>query len=128
MKKVLNLILLFCVVTVFSSCAFFQTAMSPTEVYNTLPNYTKTTFLTAAQAQNSNCSCLTKNRSYTAPIGMTVKDDLRNGAKGIDEWVTLDGGNAYVLKNFQWMTVGYNTQDGTRATQLYIEFDTYICK
>jgi hypothetical protein len=102
--------------------------MSPIEVYNTLPRYTKTSFLTVAQAQNSNCSCLTKNRSYTAPIGMTVKDDLRNGARGIDEWVALDGGNAYVLKNFQWMTVGYNIQYGTTATQLYIEFDTYICK
>ena len=102
--------------------------MSPTEVHNTLPTYTKTTFLIAAQAQNSNCICLTKNRSYTAPIGMTVKDDLRNGARGIDEWVTLDGGNAYVLKNFQWITVGYNPQNGTSATQLYIEFDTYICK
>jgi len=102
--------------------------MSPTEVYNTLPKYTKTTFLTVAQAQNSNCNCLTTNRSYTAPIGMTVKDDLRNGAKGIDEWVALDGGNAYVLKNFQWMTVGHSLQYGVSATQLYIEFDTYFCK
>ena len=87
-----------------------------------MPEYTETTFLTVAEAQNSNCSCLTKNRSYTAPIGMTVTGDLRNGAKGIDEWVALDGGNAYVLKNFQWMTVR------TGTTQLYIEFDTYICK
>ena len=102
--------------------------MSPTEVHNTLPKYTKTTFLTAVQAQNSNCSCLTKNRSYTARIGMTVNDDLKNGARGIDEWVTLDGGNAYVLINFQWLTVGYNLQYGTSATQLYVEFDTYICK
>lgn len=83
--------------------------------------------MTEAEVQNSDCSCLTKNRSYTAPIGLTVKDDLRNGAKGIDEWVVLDGGNAYVLKNFQWMTVGYNQQYGTSVTQLYVEFDTYIC-
>jgi len=114
--------MIFCVATLLSSCALFQTSMSPIEVYNTLPEYTETTFLTVAEAQNSNCSCLTKNRSYTAPIGMTVTGDLRNGAKGIDEWVALDGGNAYVLKNFQWMTVR------TGTTQLYIEFDTYICK
>ena len=128
MKIYTKIIILFCATILFSSCALFQTSMSPKEVYNTLPKYTKTTFLTAAQVQNSNCSCLTKNRSYTAPIGLTVKDDLWNGAQGIDEWVVLDGGNAYVLRNYQWMTVGYNAQYGTSATQLYVEFDTYICK
>jgi hypothetical protein len=54
---------------------------------------------------------------------MSTKDDLRNGAKGIDEWVKLDGGNAYVLTNYKWVTVG---NDG--ATQLYIEFDTLLCE
>jgi uncharacterized lipoprotein YajG len=93
-----KIITIFCAVALFSSC---KTSMTPIEVHNTLPKYTKTTFLTASQAQNSNCTCLTKDRSYTAPIGMTVNADLRNGAKGIDEWVALDGGNAYVLRNFQ---------------------------
>ena len=59
---------------------------------------------------------------------MTVKDDLRNGAKGIDEWVSLDKGNAYVVKNYKWMTVGYDSKNGSTATQLYIEFDTYSCR
>ena len=123
-----KILMIMCATILFSSCGLFKTSMSPTEVYDSLPKYTKTTFLTVAQAQNSNCRCLTSNRSYTAPIGATVNDDLRNGARGIDEWVTLDGGNAYVLRNFQWMTVGYNQKYGTSATQLYIEFDTYICK
>jgi hypothetical protein len=127
MKKIVKTFLVLSVVLFFTSCAVFQTSMSPTEVYKTLPEYTKTFFLTAAQANNSICQCLVKGRSYTAPIGLTVKDDLWNGAKGIDEWVKLDGGNAYVLKNYQWITVGMN-QYGTSATQLYVEFDTYFCK
>ena len=61
-------------------------------------------------------------------MGFTVKDDLKNGAKGIDEWVLLDNGNAYLIKNYKWMTVGYNPNNGSIATQLYIEFDTYSCK
>ena len=100
--------------------------MTPTQVYETLPTLTESTFLTAAQAKNLNCRCLTRGRSYTAPIGFTVKDDLRNGAEGIDEWVTLDGGDAYVLTNYQWITVGV-TQYGN-ITQLYIKFDIYLCK
>jgi len=127
MKRIVKIFLSLCVALFFTSCALFQTAMSPTEVYNTLPKYTKTTFLTTAQVNNSNCQCLVKGRNYTAPIGLTVKDDLANGARGIDEWVILDGGNAYVLRNYQWMTVGMN-QYGASATQLYIEFDTYLCK
>jgi hypothetical protein len=127
MKKIVKIFLNFSVALLFTSCALFQTSMSPTEVYNTLPKYTRTTFLTTAQVNNSNCQCLVKGRNYTAPIGLTVKDDLSNGARGIDEWVTLDGGNAYVLKNYQWMTVGVN-QYGASATQLHLEFDTYLCK
>ena len=46
-----------------------------------------------------------------------------NGAKGIDEWVEIDGGNAYVLKSFKWIRV-----DESGATQLDLEFDTMICK
>jgi len=61
-------------------------------------------------------------------MGLSVKEDLRNGAKGIDEWVSLDKGNAYVVKNYKWMTVGYNSKYSSTATQLYIEFDTYSCK
>ncbi len=128
MKKHTRIIALFFVTISIVSCSAFRTSMTPTEVYDTLPLYTETKFMTEAQVQKMNCQCLTRNRSYTAPIGLTVKDDLKNGAKGIDEWVTLDGGNAYVLKNFQWMTVAFDSQYGTSATQLYIEFDTYICE
>jgi hypothetical protein len=76
------------------------------------------------------CSTLCSNIifCYTAPMGLSVKEDLRNGAKGIDEWVSLDKGNAYVVKNYKWMTVGYNSKYSSTATQLYIEFDTYNCK
>jgi len=69
------------------------------------------------------CKYLAKGRNYTAPIGLTVNGDLRYGAKGIDEWVELDGGNAYVLSNYKWVIVDQNG-----STQLHIEFDTMLCE
>ena len=56
-------------------------------------------------------------------MGLTVNGDLKYGAKGIDEWVELDGGNAYVLVNYKWVTV-----DEHGSTQLHIEFDTMLCE
>ena len=110
------------------SCSVFKTSMTPTELYDSLPTMTKSKFLKREEIQDTKCICLTKNRSYIAPMGLTVKDDLRNGAKGIDEWVTLDMGNAYFITNYKWMTVGYDSKNGLTATQLLIEFDTYACK
>ena len=66
---------------------------------------------------------LVKGRNYVAPIGFSVKDDLKYGAQGIDEWVKLDGGNAYILTNYKWVTVDQNG-----ATQLHMEFDTLKCE
>lgn len=112
------------VILFFTSCS---TSMSPIEVNNILPPLTKSKFISQAQAQemiNTNkCKYLAKNRSYLAPIGLTKKKDLKNGAKGIDEWVQLDGGNAYILKNYRW-----NIIDTNGDSQLYIEFDTLICE
>lgn len=56
-------------------------------------------------------------------MGLSTKGDLKYAAKGIDEWVKLDGGNAYVLKNYKWVTVDHNG-----STQLTIEFDTMLCE
>jgi hypothetical protein len=100
------------------SCA---TSMTPLQVHNTLPTLTKTKYVTQAGV-NDSCKYLYRGRTYTAPIGFTTKNDLQNGAKGIDEWVQLDGGNAYVLTNYKWVTVGNGD-----ATQLYVEFDTLKC-
>ena len=55
-------------------------------------------------------------------MGMTVSEDLKFGAKGIDEWVKVDGGNSYVLKSYNWIAVG-----DKGATELHIEFDTMSC-
>lgn len=116
------------VLLLITGCEIFKTSMTPAELYNTLPTMTKSKFLKADDIIQLECTCLTKNRNYTAPMGLTVKDDLNNGAKGIDEWVQLDNGNAYLVKNYKWMTVGYDPKNSSTATQLYIEFDTYKCK
>lgn len=115
---------LIAVCLVLASCA---TSMSPIEVHNTLPNLTVSKFITQSEVEKmietNKCKFLVKNRNYVAPIGFTTKDDLKNGAKGIDEWVKLDGGNAYILKNYKWVTVDQNG-----STQLYIDFDTLLCE
>lgn len=123
MKKSLKLNAILLVLVLLTSCA---TSMSPIKVNNTLPTLTKSKFISQADAEEAiktnRCRYITKGRNYTAPIGLTTKNDLKNGAKGIDEWVTLDGGNAYVLRSYKWVTVDHNG-----STQLHIEFDTMLC-
>jgi len=120
-KKIIFIIF---VVVVCDSCA---SSMTPIQVNNTLPTLTKSKFLTQSQADEAinskKCKYLSRGKKYTAPIGLTVQDDLKNGAKGIDEWVQVDGANAYVLTSYNWVTVDHN---GT--TQLYLEFDTLLCE
>ena len=115
--------LIICVAMFFAACA---TSMTPMQVNATLPTLTKSKFISHSQAEeaikSNNCKYLVKGRTYTAPMGLTVKEDLKYGAKGIDEWVMLDGGNAYVLISYNWVTVDQNG-----ATQLQIEFDTLLC-
>ncbi|WKK59305.1 hypothetical protein [Sphingobacterium sp. BN32] len=122
--KFLKLNVVIMTLALLTSCA---TSMTPMQVNNTLPTLTKSKFISQAQAEeavkSNGCKYLVKGRNYTAPIGLTTKDDLRNGAKGIDEWVKLDGGNAYVLNNYKWVTVDHNG-----STQLHIEFDTMLCE
>ncbi len=119
----LNYTLTMVFILLLSSCV----SLTPFEVNNTLPTYTKSMFLTpkqAAEKQKINtCKLLVKGRSYVAPIGFTAKNDLRYAANGIDEWVEIDGGNAYVLINYKWVTVG---DEG--STQLHIDFDTMQCE
>jgi len=100
--------------------------MSPIKLHNTLPNLTESKFIPQSQLESSiakGCKYLVKGRKYTAPIGLTTRGDLKNGARGIDEWVQLDGGNSYVLTNYNWSTV-----DDLGSTQLHVEFDTMLCK
>jgi hypothetical protein len=123
MIKSIKLSLILGLIYLLSSCS----SMTPIEVSNTLPTLTKSKFITQAQAQESvksnSCKYLVKGRNYVAPIGFLPKDDLRNGAKGIDEWAKLDGGNSYVLTNYKWVTV-----DNNGSTQLHIDFDTMLCE
>jgi hypothetical protein len=118
-----HLFFVWVIVLLVSSCA---TSMTPIEVNSILPTLTESKFISQAQAEEDiktgKCKYLVKGRKYNAPIGLTVRDDLKNGAKGIDEWVKIDGGNAYVLTSFNWVTVAIDPQ----ATQLYLEFDTML--
>lgn len=125
MKRIwLFFIIIFGSLLSLNSCA---TSMSPIKVNSTLPDLTKSKLIAQVEAdeviETNKCRYLVRGRNYTAPIGLTAKNDLKNGAKGIDEWVELDGGNSYVLRNYKWITVDHNG-----STQLHVEFDTMICE
>jgi type II secretory pathway pseudopilin PulG len=62
---------------------------------------------------------LVKGQKYTAPMGMTVKEDLVLGAEGIDARIQEAGGNAYILNSFEWVPNSY-------GTQLNLEFDILL--
>ena len=99
-------------------------SMPADEFYARLPKMTKSLYLTGTEARVATIegTCITlSQRNYAAPIGMTVGEDLRNGAEGVDAIVGNDGGNAYRVSHFEWANLGY-------ATQLQIEFDTLLCK
>lgn len=123
MKKLVTIIIPTLLIALVVSCA----SLSPAEVSNTLPNLTTSKYLTQAQAneaiENGKCKYVVKGRQYAAPVGFTPKDDLKNAARGIDEWVQLDGANAYVLTNFRWNNI---SNDG--STQLTVDFDTFLCQ
>jgi len=85
MDKLIKQNLIIGVALFLASCA---TSMSPTNVNSTLPTLTKSKFISQSQAEEViktyRCKYLVRGRNYVAPMGLTVKDDLKNGAKGID--------------------------------------------
>jgi len=103
------------------------TSMTPVQFNEAFPKSTDSHFYNKNNAKEEiskgNCELLVENRKYTAPIGLTLHSDLSNGARGVDEWVKDDGGNAYAINNFEWISVG-----DQGATQLIVYFDTMKCK
>lgn len=124
MKRILRLKEAILFITLLAACS---SRMTPLKVTNTLPTLTKAKYMSAMEAQEAikanRCTYITQGRTYVAPIGLTVKNDLKNGARGIDEWVELDCGNAYVLRNYKWVTI-----DTDGSSQLHVEFDTMLCQ
>lgn len=95
-------------------------------MYKVLPTLTKSKLILQSEVNSlvstDKCKYLTKGRSYAAPAGLFAKNDLKNAAKGIDEWVQLDKGNAYILTNYKWISM-----DHSGSTQLNVDFDTLYC-
>lgn len=113
-------------VTSVVGCA---TSMTPSQFGVSFPKATSSKYYDKKASMdaisNGECKLLVENRKYTAPIGMTVNGDVANGAIGVDEWVKTDRGNAYTLKNYEWITIPVSN---STATQLIVYFDTLLCK
>jgi hypothetical protein len=126
MKFMLKATLIFFILITIIGLSSCATSMTPSQINNLLPALTETKFLAKDQAEKAiesgTCAYLEKGRKYAAPQGTTVKVDLKYAARGIDEWVKLDGGNAYVLTGYNWASVG-----DLGGTQLFVEFNTMNC-
>ena len=112
-------------VACFGTLAGCAMSMPASQFYTEFPAATHSLYLNGADARvaiiDGTCIELGEHR-YAAPIGLTVHDDLRNGAEGVDVIVTNEGGNAYRLASYVWVPMG----DG--STQLQIDFHTLLCK
>jgi hypothetical protein len=95
------------------------------QFFTEFPAATQSLYLTGVDAgvaiMDGTCIKLDEHR-YSAPIGLTVDGDLRNGAEGVDVIVANDGGNAYRISNYAWVPVAGG------ATQLQIDFHTLLCR
>ncbi len=107
-----------------SGCA---TSMTPNAFNNEFPKTTTSEYFNRVDANDAiasdKCKLLVSGRKYTSPIGLTVYGDLENGAEGVDQWVKADGGNAYTINNFEWISIG-----DQGITQLIVYFDTMLCQ
>ncbi|MCU7614463.1 hypothetical protein N0B16_08425 [Chryseobacterium sp. GMJ5] len=103
-----------------------QNSYTPAKLNKDLSTFTKSKLVLQSEITTlvsiEKCKYLIKARSYAAPIGFTAKKDVKNAAKGIDEWVELDKGNTYILTNYKWVTI-----DNYGTAQLYVDFDTLDC-
>lgn len=113
-----------CAGFLFAGCA---SSMAPSQFNESMPKATSSKFYERASLgaaiSDGQCQVVIANRKYTAPVGMTLSGDVKNAARGIDEWVKSDGGNGYSISNYEWIHVG---NEG--ATQLIVYFDTLRCK
>ena len=101
------------------------TSMSAGLFYAEFPVATQSKYLTGAEASAAVAESLCIRldmRSFDAPVGTTVYEDLQYGAEGVDAIVANDGGNAYRIDDFEWRNLLY-----ANATQLRIDFHTYLC-
>lgn len=121
--KLIYLSLFFILSISFFNC---QSSYTTSKMYKVLPTFTKSKLVLQSEItpliSTDKCKYLTKGRSYAAPVGLFAKNDLKNAAKGIDEWVQLDKGNTYVLTNYKWISI-----DNSGSTQLNVDFDTLYC-
>ena len=116
-----RLLILIVLLGISGGCA---SSMAASQFYAEFPAATKSLYLNGSDARvaimEGSCIELGEHR-YAAPIGLTVRDDLRNGAEGVDAIVNNEGGNAYQISSYVWVPMG----DG--STQLQIDFRTLHC-
>lgn len=67
------------------------------------------------------CTIRVADRRYISTTGVARTDDLQHEARSVDEAVAADGGNAYVIKDFESVQL-----DG-RSRRVVLDFDTLKC-
>lgn len=86
------------------------TALTPSEFLARFPQKTEAAYYNRLEGEEAvksgACEVLVEDRTYNAPIRASLNKEMTKGAQGIDEWVYADGGNAYILNNYEWKAVG----------------------
>ncbi len=102
-------------------------SMTPSQFNESFPKAANSKFYDSQSSKEAiargECKVLVEGRKYVSPQGSTVDGDVKNAALGVDEWVKADNGNAYSIRNFEWIPVG-----DVSGTQLTVHFDTMHCK
>lgn len=71
------------------------------------------------------CSYL-ELRYYYSGARLNELEDMKNGAIAVNEWVSLDGGNAFSLESYRWGPAGVSVYGGI-SIELKIESYTISC-
>ncbi|MDE0472642.1 MAG: hypothetical protein OXH57_11960 [Ekhidna sp.] len=114
------------ILTFLTLSAYGQNRMTPIRFYKKLSERTQSKGYTERegeeQIKRGKCKRIVKKRYYVAPVASSANGDIKRAGKGVDEWIYLDNGNAYMLRNYKWVMRDYG------VSQLELEFDTMICE
>ena len=134
MRSIFNIAIAVSIACFISGCAS-SIPLSPSQVNNDLPALTKSTYYNAVAGKEAiasgKCNVLVEDRKFVSPLRTYFA--LNDGAMGIDEWVQVDGGNAYILNNFEWTypdggDVERDILPNDPPNQLVVYFDTLLCE
>ena len=92
------------------------TSPSPIEFVETFDDMTKSKLYTKLNAEKAiernECSVI-EYREYYSGVKLHHFGDMKSAAIGVDDWVSLDGGNSFSLEKYVWIPAGLSGFEGS---------------